>query len=337
MSQIYFCKVKSTNKRKIEQIKEFLASLDLKYSKDIEYFIIALDGFKIVGSGGIAKNILKCIAIDESMRGEGFVLSLMSELLKLAFELNRHELFLFSKFENKECFESCGFTLIEQVKDEIVFMQNSNSLDLYKQSLKQYKKQAKKVACIVMNANPFTLGHLHLVKQASNMCDFVHVFVVKEDASLFSYEKRYDLICKNLVSFCNVFVHKGSEFVISKTTFPSYFLKDSKQVNSLYSKLDAQIFANHIAPVLGINIRFVGDEPFCEVTNEYNKQLKIACEKQGIELRVIKRKDIDGQIISASKVREFYLHKDFANLQKFVPKITFDFLKNEDLKEEKNA
>lgn len=35
-----------------------------------------------------------------------------------------------------------------------------------------------------MNANPFTLGHEHLVKRASEENDLVYVFVVANDVSL---------------------------------------------------------------------------------------------------------------------------------------------------------
>ncbi|EFA28598.1 ABC transporter, ATP-binding protein, partial [Haemophilus influenzae HK1212] len=36
---------------------------------------------------------------------------------------------------------------------------------------------------IVMNANPFTLGHRYLIEQALQQCDHLHLFIVGEDAS----------------------------------------------------------------------------------------------------------------------------------------------------------
>ena len=45
--------------------------------------------------------------------------------------------------------------------------------------------EAPKVAAIVMNANPFTLGHQYLVEKAAAENDLVHLFMVSEDASLF--------------------------------------------------------------------------------------------------------------------------------------------------------
>ena len=45
-----------------------------------------------------------------------------------------------------------------------------------------------------MNANPFTLGHRYLVEQAAAACDWLHVFVVAEDASFFPYRDRFQLV-----------------------------------------------------------------------------------------------------------------------------------------------
>jgi [citrate (pro-3S)-lyase] ligase len=43
-----------------------------------------------------------------------------------------------------------------------------------------------------MNANPFTLGHRHLVEQAAARCDALHLFVVREDASFFPFSASRD-------------------------------------------------------------------------------------------------------------------------------------------------
>lgn len=48
---------------------------------------------RLVGCGAIAGNVLKCIAIDPSLQGEGLSLKLLTELLTLAYELGRSELF----------------------------------------------------------------------------------------------------------------------------------------------------------------------------------------------------------------------------------------------------
>ena len=64
----------------------------------------------------------------------------------------------------------------------------------YLDQLARSRVEAPKVAAIVMNANPFTLGHQYLVEKAAAENDLVHLFMVSEDASLFPYAVRKKLI-----------------------------------------------------------------------------------------------------------------------------------------------
>lgn len=329
IENINFTNCSKYNTRQITQVKSFLKSIDIKYSDDIEYFVIARENEDIIACGGIAKNTLKCIGVSQKYRGEGFVLSLMSEILKLAYSLKKEDLFLYTRAKNKHFFKDCGFMVVEEIKDEIVLMQNNNNFQLYKQSLKAYKKSFPKVASIVMNANPFTLGHQFLVNEAAKNCDWVHVFVVKENLSFFSYEDRLFLIKQGLKHLDNITIHKGSDYIISCATFPTYFLKESENINSLYSKLDANLFANHIAKQLDITYRYVANEPNCALTNEYNYQLK----KTSLKVKQIERLMVDDMVISASKVRELLKKQDFENIKKLVPTSTYEFLKKYKQKE----
>lgn len=327
---IYFIRFTKSNQRKVAKMEEFLHSIDLKLSPDIEDFVVAKKDTKIVACGGVAKNVLKSIGIIPSLRGQGFVLSLMTELINLAYENNQQRLFLFSKPKNREFFAGCGFKEIQEVKDSIIFMENSDGIGQYKQHLKQYRKDLPKVGSVVINANPFTNGHRYLVKKAASECDWVHIFVVKEDASFFTFEDRMSLIRRGLSDIKNITIHEGSEYIISRATFPTYFLKSSQNIDAIYSMLDALIFKHHIAPTLKITHRYVGDEPYCAVTNEYNMQLKNIFEKSDkypkINLIKIKRKEFESKAISASNVRKYLDQGDFKKIKSIVPKSTYEFL-----------
>ncbi|MCP6368345.1 adenylyltransferase/cytidyltransferase family protein, partial [Klebsiella pneumoniae] len=75
-----------------------------------------------------------------------------------------------------------------------VLMENSRErLTRYCRQLAMYRQPGRKIGAIVMNANPFTLGHRWLVEHAASQCDWLHLFVVKEDASCFSYHDRFKL------------------------------------------------------------------------------------------------------------------------------------------------
>ena len=68
-------------------------------------------------------------------------------------------------------------------------------------------------------------------------------------------------------------VHEGSQYIISRATFPAYFLKESGKVQQAWSEIDVLIFRDYIAPSLGITHRFIGSEPFCDITRQYNQTL----------------------------------------------------------------
>ncbi len=130
-----------------------------------------------------------------------------------------------------------------------------------------------RIGSIVMNANPFTLGHRYLIEQALQQCDHLHLFIVGEDASQFSYTERFEMIKQGIFDLSNITLHSGSDYIISRATFPNYFLKDQLITDESYFEIDLKLFRLHIAQALGITHRFVGTELNCPVTAEYNRQM----------------------------------------------------------------
>ena len=312
---------------RLQKVKAFLERMELEFSSDIELFVIAQENDEIVACGGIAGRVLKNIAIDESMQGEGVALSLMSELLKVAYANGRDELFLFTKPQYEEVFEACGFKLIDEAAGKVVLMENRYNIEAYKNRLHKLRHTGDVVGSLVMNCNPFTLGHRYLVEQACARSFWVHLFVVKEDASYFSFKDRYRLICEGLSHLENLTIHEGSDYIISKATFPTYFIKDKKQIDSLYTELDLNIFRNHLAPELGITHRFVGEEPLCVVTNEYNQQMKKILSRPStspaIEVVELERIEYKGEPISASRVRRLMQERNVEEIRHLVPPSTY--------------
>lgn len=76
----------------------------------------------------------------------------------------------------------------------------SEDLRQYIQSLSEYRKEGKN-GCIVMNCNPFTLGHQYLVEYASKRVDHLYLFVVEEDKSFFPFRDRLELVKRAWRSF----------------------------------------------------------------------------------------------------------------------------------------
>lgn len=183
-----------------------------------------------------------------------------------------------------------------------------------------------KIGSIVMNCNPFTYGHRYLIEQALNTVDFLIIFVVEEDRSVFTFDERFVMVCEGVADLNNVMVVPSGPFILSQTTFPEYFIKTADEDLVENVENDITLFAEKIAPQLNIKYRFVGEEPEDAVTNEYNLAMKRILPKNGIELVEIPRKERNGKYISASSVRKCLEDNNMAELEKLVPKSTMRVL-----------
>lgn len=325
-----------------DAIDAFLHQHQLSLEADCELAIVAEYGQRIVGCGAIAGCVLKCIAVDPSLQGEGVSLKLLTELMTQAYELGRSELFLFTKPYNAAMFSCAGFWPIARAGDRAVLMENSRErLARYCRQLAMYRQPGDKIGAIVMNANPFTLGHRWLVEQAARQCDWLHLFVVKEDASFFSYQDRVALIEQGIAGIDNVTLHPGSAYVISRATFPGYFLKDKGVVDDCYCQIDLQLFRERLAPALHITHRFVGNEPLCPLTRNYNKRMKQLLEAPGetppITVVELERVEKEGGPISASRVRKLYKERQWSAIAPLVPAGTLSYLMHRAEREQQTA
>lgn len=330
---VIFCCVLRSELFRWQQIADFLKQNDLNIDADIEQFIIAMnESEQIMACGGIAGRVLKCIAINPELRGQGLALTLMTTLMNQAFRLKRYELFLYTKPENEDLFTECGFHTLAKVAGKVILMENSATrLSRYCRNLTELRREGDVIGSIVMNANPFTLGHRYLVQQACAECDWVHLFVVQENASEFPYEDRLALIKAGVADLPNLTIHPGSDYLISRATFPSYFLKDQKIINECHMALDLQLFRNAIAPALGIHRRYVGTEPICPVTAQYNEAMRFwlsttALTAPAIELHEIARRELAHEPISACQVRRLLAQQGPAAVKSLVPESTYQYL-----------
>lgn len=121
---------------------------------------------------------------------------------------------------------------------------------------------------IVMNCNPFTYGHRHLIEYAAKKVDILYIFVVEEDRSFFKFEDRMQMVKQGTKDLKNVVVVPSGRWVLSYETMPIYFEKAIKQEAQVDASKDLEIFARYIAPPLGITKRFVGEEPTDKVTRQ---------------------------------------------------------------------
>ena len=206
----------------------------------------------------------------------------------------------------------------------------------YLNELKKTKKgdENNKIAAIVMNANPFTLGHQYLIEKASKENDILHLFIVSEDKSIVPFKVRKQLIKEGTKHLTNIIYHDSGPYIISSSTFPSYFQKDEKDVIESHANLDIEIFAK-IAKALDINVRYVGEETTSLVTGIYNQLMIKKLPENGIQCVVVPRmtNKEGNEVISASDVRKAIKEGQFEKMKNMVPECTYKFFMSEEGKD----
>ena len=297
------------------QVEDFLGSNGLRLGEVDLYLAVLSEDGAILAGGGLQRDIIKCLAVSAEARSLGLSVPLISRLISEASERGCANVKVFTKPENRSVFESLGFRLLAEAPKAIL-MENGHGLEDYCHYLRGH--QAPGV--IVMNANPFTLGHRYLVEQASP----VVVIPVKEDVSRFPYAERFAMIrtgCDNLAD-----VVEGSDYQISAATFPTYFLKDLSDAAETQMRLDIDLFARHIAPALGAHVRFVGTEPADPLTARYNALMKELLPAHGVDVVEIPRlTDTEGPV-TATRVRALLDKGCFKAASALTPASTWPYL-----------
>ncbi|MDZ7793105.1 MAG: [citrate (pro-3S)-lyase] ligase [Spirochaetia bacterium] len=315
-------------------VAEFLASQQLSYDTDVEHTLVVKSNGVIVGTGSLAGGVLKCIAVDQDYQGEAVTNTIVGELELEAYHKGIEHLFVFTKAKNRAVFQSLGFGVVAETSageqtDVVLLEKPDGQVESWLKTLAS-RASAGTSTALVMNCNPFTLGHRYLVEQASRRAaetgQKVHLFVVSAERSLFPEEVRFQLVWQGTREFENVLVHHGGPYMISGATFPSYFLRDSEAVTSAHARLDLQIFGERIAPALNIDRRMVGEEPYCPVTAAYNRQMRLILPRYGIEVEEIPRLEYAGAAVSASKVRELIRENRLKEVESLVPRPTWKYL-----------
>ncbi|WP_413730276.1 [citrate (pro-3S)-lyase] ligase [Sodalis sp. RH22] len=318
----------------LADVRALLEASLLGMDADIARFVVARSGGRLVGCAGIAGNVIKCVAVAADYRGDNLSARLVGEVEQLAIRQGHFHLFLYTRPANIGVFRGCGFYPLAQTGQVAVLMENTPvGVRRYSHSLAQYYRPGAPIGAVVMNANPFTLGHRYLAEQAAAACAWVHIFVVREDVSLFPYAARLDMVRQGVAHLANVTVHDGSDYLISRATFPGYFLRDAGLVGKTYSAMDLLIFRHYIAPPLGITHRYVGTEPYCPVTHQYNHDMHEWLEDPDRAaqppLRVVeiaRACHAPGRAISASEVRALLSQRQMARIRDLVPPSTFAYL-----------
>lgn len=315
--------------RELERLQGFLARHGLAWDEGIVHSVMLEDAGEVVACGSCRDNVIVCLAVDEARRGENLLGQVFSHLVGWLVGQGRTRWFCFTKPQVRPLVEALGMHALVQTDEAVMLESRRDGLTAYlrqveRETAEQLEEKAgaggaraggeqvapraakaagelaggnacatgsqgTRVGAIVANCNPLTLGHLHLIRTAAAQVDVLHVFVLAAEQAFMPAADRLALVRQATADMPNVAVHSGGDYVLSPATFPTYFHKDKAVGLVANCKLDVELFAQRIAPALGITRRFVGTEPGCPVTAQYNACMAELLPQAGIELVVIPR------------------------------------------------
>lgn len=330
--------------RQRRRIEQFLGDNGLRLD-DVDYYVALVDETtdEIVAGGGLKGDVIKCVAVADGHKGEAVANQIVSHLIAQANADGHQCVKLFTKPQNRQMFESMSFRLLAEAPKAILMETGIGGIKRYCEELESEKGKVKseKSNCelhhpnpstpqpimpqsgiIIMNCNPFTLGHRYLIEQAAQQVQTLYILVVREDCSMFGYDERKAMIVRGVAHIDNVVVCDGSEYSISATTFPTYFLKSLSDASDTQMTLDIDLYRRHIAPALGATVRFVGTEPDDPLTRRYNELMKSMLP----DVREVARLQQGGVAVSASRVRKAIVENHLALAARLVPPTTVPYI-----------
>lgn len=345
--------------QKLKMWRDFLNRAGLETDEDTTQTVLIWDDSQLIATGSRQANLLKCIAVDSARRGEDLAATVLTELRREAFHEGHRHLFLYTKPENKYLFSSLFFYPVAQTDKVLLMEDQKNGIRSFLESLPTWRSDGSTkslptwrsggstegrpcIGAVVMNCNPFTLGHRYLIDTAAKECDHLYIFILSEDKSRFSAADRLEMVRLGTRDLPNVTVLPTGPYLISSATFPTYFLKERENAEQIHCLLDIEIFTRYFVPRFSITRRYVGTEPLSPMTNRYNEALKAYLPEKEIELRELPRLEISGLPIdnicaggipidntipvSASAVRALIDAGQPEAIRPLVPQTTYEYL-----------
>lgn len=334
-----------TTPRQRQRIEAFLKRNGLRFDDMHYYAAVTDDDGEMIAGGGLKGNVIKCVAVDDAHKGEAIANTLISHLISHANEEGHSNVMLFTKPKNRQLFESLSFRLLAEAPEAVLMETGIGGINNTVEALKKIREEKTNLTTspsqhhntttpqplttttplrgvVVMNCNPFTLGHRYLIEQAAKQVERLFVMVVREDCSLFAYAERKAMVEQGVAHLKNVTVIDGSEYAISQATFPTYFLKRLDDAADTQMLLDLDLFRRHIAPALGTTVRFVGTEPTDRLTRRYNQLMHEVL----ADVRETARLEKEGNAVSASRVRKAMEQGDMSTIRQLVPPTTLPYI-----------
>ena len=308
--------------------RAFIEAQGLSFEPPFEDLVGVFQDGALLAVGAREREVLKMLAVDPAQQGGALLGQLVTELARRGFAAGHDALFVFTKPAHAPSFEALGFALLAS-GGRAALLEYGRGLPRHLGAHRALVRAGANGA-VVVNANPFTLGHRHLVEEAARRVDTLYVFVVREDRSAFPFDVRLRLVQEGTRDLANVRVLDTSHYAVSAVTFPAYFLAPSDDVPTIQLELDLLVFGQRIAPFFHVRRRFFGSEPYCATTHAYNEAMRRVLPGCGVEPVEVARLERGGEPVSASRVRAALRDGDLAAAAALVPPATATFLRSDE-------
>ena len=107
------------------EMEALLLEAGIRRDENLDYSCgIYDDEGALCGTGSLFRDSLRCLAVRDSLRGEGLMEQLVTHLMQVEFSRGNTHLFVYTKCGSAFFFKGLGFHEIARIPDEIVFLEN---------------------------------------------------------------------------------------------------------------------------------------------------------------------------------------------------------------------
>lgn len=319
------------SRRDLQSARELVEESGLAFEENFDILVGIFEAGALAAVAARQGNILKMFAIAPHHRGGAALGELATELIRGGTAAGCETFFVLTAPASAAAFQALNFAPLVH-HEQAVLLEYGGGLPRYLADHRHLVRPGRNGA-VVVNCNPFTLGHRYLIEEAAGQVDRLYIFVVREDRSAFPFAVRLRLVEEGVRDLPNVTVLDSSHYAVSAVTFPAYFLKDPGAAGTVQMEIDLILFGRHIAPFFHIDRRFIGTEPYCRTTRRYGEAMRRILPDCGIETVQLERLQAGGEAVSALRVRQALRKEAYEELRRLVPKSTLDFLRSDAARE----
>ncbi|QTF93488.1 hypothetical protein [Halomonas sp. BM-2019] len=305
--------------------RQLIEDSELRFEAGFDDLVGLFRDGRLAACGARHGRVLKMLVVAPEYRGEGLIGEIITELMRLGQAAGEDGFFIFTRPCAVDAFVGLGFKPLAET-GKVTLLEHGHQLHRYLAERAPLMRSGNNAAVLV-NANPFTFGHAHLVEQAARIADTVYVFVHRDGPYLFPPALRLELARRGVAHISNAVVTDTGPYRLRAEAFPSYFLGPDDDAERIRVNLEGQLFGRHIAPAFHIRTRVVGSEPLDPAGRGYNQLIRPALAEGEIRLVEIDRTQRSGLWINTRQARKALRDGDVTRLAAMVPEAVLAHLR----------